>query len=175
MNTHFWKNFFLFLLVVTKGVTTSPKNHCRSLTSPTFREPSAMTQLTFDFTTITETPGCSTSNCTPSIDRSRAFHGRCVQAHSEVECGRRSSSSSSPASEPKTKGEERSDRLTASSLSLSLYDGRRSELKHIGDLAQAVLARYDIVRQRRELRLRREAMRQAAIRNERANPALIAH
>jgi hypothetical protein len=41
--------------------------------------------------------------------------------------------------------------------SLPLYDAKNSELHHMGDLAQAVLDRYDIVRRRRAARLRREA------------------
>ena len=41
--------------------------------------------------------------------------------------------------------------------SLPLYDAKNSELHHIGDLAQAVIDRYDIVRRRRAARLRREA------------------
>lgn len=44
------------------------------------------------------------------------------------------------------------------SQSLPLYDSNRTELHHIGDLAQAVLDRYDIVRRRRAARLRREAI-----------------
>ncbi len=49
-------------------------------------------------------------------------------------------------------------RPTPVSKSLPLYDANHSELHHIGDLAQAVIDRYDIVRRRRAARLRREAL-----------------
>lgn len=56
---------------------------------------------------------------------------------------------------------ELSQPTTTSNRSLSLYDSQRRELKQIGDLAQLVVARYDIVRRRREARLQREALRSA--------------
>jgi len=40
--------------------------------------------------------------------------------------------------------------------SLSLYEDGRKDLHHIGDLAQAVLDRYEIVHRRRAARLARE-------------------
>lgn len=43
--------------------------------------------------------------------------------------------------------------------SLPLLDAGRQELQHLGQLAQQVVARYDIVRRRREARLAREAQR----------------
>ncbi|QDS93081.1 hypothetical protein FF011L_18360 [Roseimaritima multifibrata] len=47
------------------------------------------------------------------------------------------------------------------SRSVPLYDGKKGELHHIGDLAQLVLQRYDIVAQRRAVLLAR-GPRQAA-------------
>lgn len=40
--------------------------------------------------------------------------------------------------------------------SLSIYNDGRKDLHHIGDLAQAVLERYEIVHRRRAARLARE-------------------
>ncbi len=40
-----------------------------------------------------------------------------------------------------------------------LYDPAQGEIQHLGDLAQLVVARYDIVRRRRAARLAREAAR----------------
>jgi hypothetical protein len=40
-----------------------------------------------------------------------------------------------------------------------LYDPAQGEIQHLGDLAQMVVARYDIVRRRRAARLAREAAR----------------
>ena len=46
--------------------------------------------------------------------------------------------------------------------SLPLYDARQGELHHAGDLARAVLARYELVHRRRAARLRREALARSA-------------
>ena len=133
-----------------------------------------MTQMTFDFAETLRQPRTA-------IHRSAAFSNR---FSSRLDTTRQSSETDNRSGQWSTK-ERASDfepckaapanRCATPQRSLSLYDANRAELKQIGDLAQAVLARYDIVRQRREQRLRREAMRRAALRTERENLALLVH
>lgn len=133
-----------------------------------------MTQLTFDFAETLRQPRTATHRSVATSDR---FSPRPGTAREASVSGKRNQqwSAQKRSSELKPRNRDSATHNAQPQRTLSLYDASRAELKQIGDLAQAVIARYDIVRQRREQRLRREAMRRAALRSERENLALLAH
>lgn len=111
-----------------------------------------MTQLTFDFSTST------------NYSTSAAVHSP-VQVASKtrkiVEPRPRRNASVSPRVVPVNAQPIRTGQ------SLSLYESGRKDLHHIGDLAQAVIDRYEIVHRRRAARIAREraAMQEQAALN----------
>ena len=107
-----------------------------------------MTQLTFDFSG-------SAATCTivaPTPTRSNRQQATPLTASRQQDSDRRSAARQEAHS-------QRSSEPRCLHGSLPLHDPNRGEIHHLGDLAQLVVARYDIVRRRREARLAREAAR----------------
>lgn len=99
-----------------------------------------MTQMTFDFSTTGFTTG--TSSLTLLVRESKNQPSP-AEARYVPQPKRPTTSVSKPTG-------------IRTGQSLSLYDSGRKDIQHIGDLAQAVINRYEIVHRRRAARLARE-------------------
>lgn len=112
-----------------------------------------MTQLTFDFSATT---GFSSSNSRLAL---------LVRETKTREANPERHEKAAQPSAVHTSAKARKANTIRTGQSLSLYESGRKDLHHIGDLAQAVINRYEIVNRRRAARLAREkaAREQAAL------------
>lgn len=112
-----------------------------------------MTQLTFDFSA--DLFGTQ-SNGAAVCERSRPVQRQSAPA-------RRRNAGNQPVADVATRPSQGRTRVARSNSRLEMPTvARGGEPQRLGDLAQLVLARYDIVRQRRAARLAREAARRRA-------------